>query len=264
MPHMCKQTIYSGFRRWAHHSLLCARHIPALLLLAWVLISTAPAGATPNPSKLSRMCDTAAQQASQLEGVPVDVLRAITRAETGLRQSAGQEPWPWTVNMEGSGRWFDTREQAKAFVFAHFKKGARSFDVGCFQVNYKWHGHAFRSIDDMFDPVLNARYAARFLNDLYLEFGNWSDAAGAYHSRSPDLAMIYAARIDAILNRMSDRSTVPDVSPGNINTGPTELFAMNARRSPLRVSGETTAGSLFPLAPGHLEHVTRIFPGDFN
>src|SRR5699024_6482524 len=97
--------------------------------------------------------DRAARQAARAHDVPLDVLRAISRAETGRPRQGGLQPWPWTVNMEGRGRWFDNADAARAYVFAHFKAGARSFDVGCFQINYRWHGDAFRSIDEMFDPV---------------------------------------------------------------------------------------------------------------
>ena len=63
--------------------------------------------------------------------------------------------------------------------------GRRSFDVGCFQINYHWHGHNFPSLEAMFDPDTGADYAARFLQSLYAERGNWSAAAGAYHSQTP-------------------------------------------------------------------------------
>ena len=144
------------------------------------------------------LCDRAAYQASRDKGVPLDVMQAISRAETGRSGKSGLQPWPWTVNMEGKGRWFATLDEARSYVFSHFKTGARSFDVGCFQINYRWHGEAFRSIDDMFDPLLNAQYAADFLLKLYQEFGNWPDAAGAYHSRTPEYANKYTARFDRI------------------------------------------------------------------
>ena len=49
--------------------------------------------------------------------------------------------------------------------------GRTSFDVGCVQINYRWHGHAFPSLEDMFDPEWTATYAAQFLRTLYEERG---------------------------------------------------------------------------------------------
>ncbi len=99
------------------------------------------------------LCDHAAQTVARDSNIPISVMRAITRTETGRSRNGAVEPWPWTVNMEGTGVWFETREEARAYVLRHFDRGARSFDVGCFQINYRWHGHAFTSIDQMFDPM---------------------------------------------------------------------------------------------------------------
>ncbi|MCZ4352892.1 transglycosylase SLT domain-containing protein [Roseovarius aestuarii] len=146
------------------------------------------------------VCDKAAAEASQSTGVPVSVLRALTRIETGRTRSGHLQPWPWTVNMEGVGKWFATRAEAQKYAKQYYKSGARSFDVGCFQINYRWHGNQFASIDEMFDPFLNARYAAKFLKNLYKETGDWTAAAGAYHSRTPK----YASRYTTLFVRMRD------------------------------------------------------------
>ena len=51
----------------------------------------------------------------------------------------------------------------------------------------------------MFDPDTGADYAAQFLRSLYAERGDWSAAAGAYHSQTPTRASVYRARFDRIL-----------------------------------------------------------------
>lgn len=153
-------------------------------------------------------CDQAAAIAAEKTGVPVDILMALTRTETGRRRDGALQPWPWTVNMEGEGHWFSSEENARAYVFKHFKIGARSFDVGCFQVNYKWHGEGFASIEEMFDPVKNAVYAARFLKSLKSQDGTWTEAAGSYHSKTPTYATKYKARFSTIREALS----VPDIT----------------------------------------------------
>ena len=112
----------------------------------------------------SQICDAAARTASAQTGVPLTVLQAISLTETGRKSNGRIRPWPWTVNMEGKGVWFDGPDEAKAYAFRNYKRGARSFDLGCFQLNFKWHGHAFASIEEMFDPEANALYAANFLS----------------------------------------------------------------------------------------------------
>ena len=169
------------------------RIILTLVGLAFAGIGVGPAMAG-RTADFAAVCEQAAEIAAQKTGVPVSVLKAISLNETGRKSGGAFRPWAWTVNMEGKGFWFDTLDEARTFVFKEFKRGARSFDVGCFQINYKWHGQAFSSIDAMFDPLENGLYAARFLKDLYNETGSWSKAAGAYHSRTPKYADKYAAR----------------------------------------------------------------------
>ena len=161
-------------------------------LALWIVTIGAPQSWA-NPSLL---CDAAAQKASEATGVPISVLKAISLTETGRKRGGEMRPWPWTVNMEGKGVWFDDPDSAKAYVYKHYKAGARSFDVGCFQLNYRWHGENFASIEEMFQPEPNALYAAQFLSDLYKEMGNWSAAAGAYHSRTKKYATRYRKRFD--------------------------------------------------------------------
>lgn len=155
------------------------------------------------------VCERMAEQAAQRSGVPVSVLKAIALTETGRKSAAGFGPWPWTVNMEGAGHWFDTLAEARAFVDAAQGRGARSFDIGCFQINYRWHGEAFTSVGQMFDPLANALYAARFLSELYQETGDWTAAAGAYHSRTKQFASRYSARFAELRQRYLAEDAAP-------------------------------------------------------
>jgi hypothetical protein len=212
----------------------------ALLLLELA----APDPAVASTDRLAQLCDHAAQSASRETGVPLAVLRAITRTETGRGRGGKLDPWPWTVNMEGKGVWFDTEDAARAYVFRHFKRGARSFDVGCFQINYKWHGAAFASVEEMFDPAKNARYAAEFLKTLFAEFGDWTEAAGAYHSRTPEFADRYKARFERL------RAALDPVPPGPVRLAhAAPLTAQEA--APWRISpadpGAPAGTNGFPL-----------------
>jgi hypothetical protein len=158
-----------------------------------------------NARNAPEVCDAAARYAASQTGVPLSVLLAITRTETGRKHGGKFAPWPWTVNMEGAGKWFDDVDQALAYVERHHSAGARSFDVGCFQLNYKWHGQHFSSIPDMFDPRENALYAASFLRDLYGEMGDWEKAAGAYHSRTKKYAHRYKKRFRSLRAQFLDQ-----------------------------------------------------------
>ena len=180
-------------RRWP-----CA----ALLLLAAAF--GAPAGADP-----AGLCDAAAVRAAQATGVPLPVLQAIALTESGRSRGGRMRPWPWTTNIAGQGRWFDSRAEAEAHVRAQRDAGRRVIDIGCFQVNYRWHGEAFASAEAMFDPAANALHAARFLAGLEAELGSWEAAAGAYHSRTPELAERYVARFRTHLAALETQPPAP-------------------------------------------------------
>ena len=160
--------------------------------LAWLVIG-AVAWASP-----AELCDSAARRVADRVGVPADIMLAVTRAETGRTRHGRFAPWPWTVNVAGQGHWFATRAAAQAFVRSRTEAGARSIDIGCFQINTRWHGMNFPDHSAMFDPRRNAHYAARFLRRLHSETGNWDMAIGAYHSRTDEHARRYRARVSKI------------------------------------------------------------------
>lgn len=137
------------------------------------------------------LCERATRIASRETGVPEDLLLAIALTETGRGAAGSRRPWPWALNLGGPGFWLDTRAEAEAQLRKAQQDGRTNIDIGCFQLNLRWHGAAFASPASMFDPLQNARYAAEFLRQLHAEFGDWERAIGAYHSRTPELAARY-------------------------------------------------------------------------
>lgn len=223
--------------------------------LAMILFGATPQAAP--AADLSALCDAAAQRAARATGVPVTVLRAISLTETGRRRGGATRPWPWTVNMEGKGLWFPTLQEAIDYVRQSQAAGARSFDIGCFQLNHRWHGKAFASIEAMFDPDAGALYAARFLIALRDELGSWSKAAGAYHSRTPKYAKRYIARFEkfrtalanSVLPTLPRAPQVPDNSVRLATAEPPQPTRVNAY--PLLQAGKPAGlGSLVPLGEG--------------
>jgi hypothetical protein len=188
------------------------RPVPALLaaLLACGL-AHAPAGATPDAP--AALCHEAARMAAAETGVPEAVLVALTLTETGRDTGSGLEPWPWALNLGGPGVWADSRAAALARLEDEVASGRRNIDVGCFQINLGWHAGAFASAEEMIDPVSNARYAARLVQGHFRRTGNWTAAAAAYHSRTPDLAARYLARFEPILAAVEDGNR-PDLPAG--------------------------------------------------
>lgn len=188
-------------------------------------------------------CDYAATTAAKKMGVPLEILLTITRIETGRARRNQIEPWPWTLNVEGRGYWFKTKSAALKFAKEQHKKGIRNFDVGCFQINHRWHGAHFPSLEAMLDPTSNAIYAARYLKSLFQETLSWHDAVGAFHSRTEKYAKLYKIRyrehfvklpknfsFDARLQRNSN--PLFDLEKGTLSHGSLVPVSSAARRTP--------------------------------
>jgi len=185
------------------------------------------------------LCLRAASDAADRTGVPLAVLRAISTVETGRHG----RPWPWTVNFGGDGRWYDNALEAETEAAAALEMGATNVDLGCFQLNYRWHAQGFASVADMLDPAQNANYAAEYLAHHFARTGDWAQAAAAYHSSTPEFAAAYQAKFEAALAEV-DGGTVPMASTGPV---------VRENRFPLLVAGSGGArGSLVPASPGGL------------
>ncbi len=150
------------------------------------------------------LCFRAAQEISTETDVPIEVLLALGEAAHGQNSHTHLARWPWTVTLQGRSIWFDTENQSQNFIFRHFKSGLRRFDVGCFQVSYRWHGHAFQSIEALFDPKASGRYAAGIIVKLHQKYGDWKEAIAAYRARTTPFARRHAERFAAIDGGLPD------------------------------------------------------------
>jgi hypothetical protein len=153
------------------------------------------AGAAPNPSAL---CSAAILVAQQRYAIPAGLLGSIAKVESGrpITSMSDIRAWPWTIDADGAGMFFDTKAEAVAWSRDAGPRGVRSLDVGCMQVNLQAHPGAFPSLDTAFDPAANVDYAARYLRELYTEAnGDWNVAVGLYHSHTPFFAADYRDRV---------------------------------------------------------------------
>src|SRR5271168_2999505 len=81
-----------------------------------------PLVAAPVPGALCRSAIAAAEQAG---AIPPLLMAAIGRVESGRRDpvSFAVAPWPWTINADGEGRFYDTKAEAIAAVRALQARG---------------------------------------------------------------------------------------------------------------------------------------------
>jgi hypothetical protein len=170
----------------------------------------------------SSQCGALFARHERLNAIPHHLLRAVAMTESG-RASPDDgriHPWPWAVNANGKGFYFDSKREAMAAVTSWMKKGVKSVDVGCMQVSMLYHGAAFDSMEKAFDPEANVAYAARFLRSHFDRTGSWRRAVAAYHSQTPELGKQYAYRVvrhwyGLVAGRRMRPESLPEVSAVN-------------------------------------------------
>jgi len=246
-------------------TLLCL--LPAFLAAfpcrAAILLTTAA-----GPPQLCRPAISAAERA---HGIPLHLLAAIGRVESGRKDPASGSfnPWPWTVNAEGQGYFYDSKAQAVAAVQDMRTRGMRSIDVGCMQISLLHHPDAFGSLEQAFDPSANADYGARFLGQLYERSNAWPRAVELYHSATPELGQDYGRKVYAALPEeerlpgLPAASTLASAWSATINRPPAlSPFSSAFRPSPGRIipMSNPFASASGTISPGRTLESYRAMP----
>ena len=190
-------------------------------LLAFFLPAQLVAQTGKSLTSFDNICLAEAKRAEVRHGIPSGLLQSITRVESGRKMVTGEYmPWAWTLNDRGEGLFFDDRNSALAYLRDAMAAPGHSVDVGCMQVNTKWHAEGFLDIADMLDPVHNASYAAGFLLDLHAAHQSWDDAVKHYHSSEPRKNVAYHRRVLAELERFigGDAPMPPMPNDGSLAT----------------------------------------------
>ena len=144
--------------------------------------------------------------------IQTNLLSAIALVESGRfsKKYPSGVSWPWTVTAEGKGTFHPSKDDALSAVRALQAKGVDNIDVGCMQINLKYHPDAFDSLEDALDPAKNVAYAAEFLKRNYGETKSWGEAATRYHSKTVRKAFRYEDKLLDAWNRLSEHGNPAD------------------------------------------------------
>ena len=107
-------------------------------------------------NETSALCETAARDAADHYAIPPQILHTLALTESGRTIDGRLRPWPWAINQSGESSWFGSQAEMLAAANALVSSGIVNFDIGCFQLNYRWHAQHFSSVADMADPGQNA------------------------------------------------------------------------------------------------------------
>jgi len=134
---------------------------------------------------------------STYHAVPARILYSIALTESQKRLSDGSiRPWPWTLNIAGSGRYFDSHDEMRQAALQAIRQGVTNIDIGLMQINMRYHLHRSFSLTDLMRPEDNLNIAAEILHDEFRRCqGDWWCAVGAYHSPTPARARRYIDKV---------------------------------------------------------------------
>lgn len=238
-----------------------------LMFLLFLLMLVQPVEASEYPRYVddTEVCTVAAQQFEKKYQIKKHLLSTITNVESGRWNQARQRntAWPWTINAQGKGRFFDTKQEAIAAVKRLQAKGVKSIDVGCMQINLAYHPDAFENLEEAFNPYKNMEYGAKFLKKLYAKKGNdWNKAATAYHSSLPRKAKKYAQRlskayqgiVQASLERKNDRKPAAEIK----KLEKSKFLAENTSQIEAKAAAAANAWREAKLAEYHLRKARQL------
>jgi hypothetical protein len=169
----------------------------ALLLVVCTVVGTEAAVAVP----------WGYQRVAEAEGVPATLLYALALAESGtpVPSQGTTRPWPWTLNVDGAGRYYRTREAAAAALERALAGGAANVDIGLMQVSWRYHAPRLGSPAAALDPDHNLAVAARIFRACFEARGDWWAAVGCYHAPNDRTrAERYRARVRAHWERLGE------------------------------------------------------------
>jgi len=207
------------------------------------------------PSQASAQAADCASLIARTESsrnIPRGLLMAIAVTESALNG----RPNPFAMNIAGRSYFANGYQDMANVISANWSRGVQSIDVGCMQVNLKYHGMKFPRMTDLLDPNTNVQYGASFLISLATQAGSWKDAVMSYHNKkNPARRAWYGCKV---WNNYLRISAAPSGylncgrTPGGSSTASTE----NPR--PIMLAGYNAPSSGSPLMPASDVRQTQI------
>lgn len=188
-------------------------------------------------------CPNLIARTEAARNIPRGLLMAIAVTESALN---GQ-PDPYAMNIAGRAYHATGFPDMTNVISANWQRGVRSIDVGCMQINLKYHGSKFPRLTDLLDPTTNVNYGASFLITLATEAGSWKDAVMSYHNKTnPGRRAWYGCKVWNNYLRITGSSTgflACASTPGGSST------ASVGSTAPIRLAGYNTSRMAGPLTP---------------
>ena len=152
----------------------------------------------------------------QQAGVPPLLLYGVALQESAKLYGPYALPWPWTLNVQGAPKRYNSYVQAVAGMRSFLALGIRNVDAGIMQVNWGYHRDKLVDPARALDPYPNMSIGARILREQFERTGDWTRAIGGYHSPgNPQRAAAYAALVFRRISQVPGRAiSTPEARRG--------------------------------------------------
>ena len=157
-----------------------------------------------NINNISDICRKTILELNLNKGLPKYLLHTISIKESGRWMPEKKEifAWPWTVTSGFDSKYYSNKKEAINAVKILQAKNIKNIDIGCMQINLKYHPKAFNSLEEAFEPANNITYASQFLKKLYKKNKSWKKAISYYHSSTPELSQKYLIKVENIWEKV--------------------------------------------------------------
>lgn len=166
-----------------------------LLLLILVSSSSALANSGTGKNLFDRILE------EECSAVPRDVVMRVITHESKSVYKGKVQPWPWTLNIDGQGYYFESYRLALLAAIKARKEGARRLGLGFGQIEWQYHSGRFSGLAEALKPRENIRAVCEILREAWSSkrVNSWNDAIAYYHRPVlDDISREYAKKVLAL------------------------------------------------------------------
>lgn len=167
-----------------HHVLKAIMRVVVVFILCLQGVCKA---ATPVNNRPAEDIKRLIAQAEIRNKIPKGLLAAIAKVESDHREYA--------INIGGRAVYTSSLAAVTSIAKSQIDSGVTNIDLGVMQLNYRWHGDKFASLEEMLTPEKNINYAASLLKTLYDQHRNWQKAIRHYHSANIEHSRKYSRKV---------------------------------------------------------------------
>ena len=151
-------------------------------------------------------CNYLTEKYGKIYNLPNKLLTSIALVESGIKKNEFKS-WPWTLNVSGKSMYFDNKLETLEYLKSNISS-KKSIDVGCMQINTRYHLKNFKDLSHLVEPEENVKYAAIYLRKLYNKHKSWNEAVSRYHSSIPKRKKNYLKKVYTYWNDLRQQKIV--------------------------------------------------------